>query len=156
MIGTSWMLFDPVVLWNEKKLDIFASWKGATVKLSSKRDQNTKALSLWIIKVHTFISNDHQIPPGPQYPSEHPENNLRTSRQHLENIKTTSIEYLEKIQKHLWSFENICEHLRTCKHILNISENLYRISLINWGHPEKKCPHRGWLSIKVTTQLKTL
>ena len=27
--------------------------------------------------------------------------------------------------------------------------------MINWGHPEKKCPHRGWLSIKVTTQLKT-
>ena len=37
----------------------------------------------------------------------------------------------------------------------NTSENLYRISVINWGHPEKKCPHRGWLSIKVTTQLKT-
>ena len=27
--------------------------------------------------------------------------------------------------------------------------------MINWGHPEKKRPHRGWLSIKVTTQLKT-
>ena len=80
---------------------------------------------------------------------------LGTSREHLENIKRTSIEYLEKIQKHLWSSENICEHLRTSEHILNTSENLYRISVINWGHPEKKCPHRGWLSIKVTTQLKT-
>ena len=84
-----------------------------------------------------------------------PANILRTSREHLENIKRTSIEYLEKIQKHLWSSENICEHLRTSEHILNTSENLYRISVINWGHPEKKCPHRGWLSIKVTTQLKT-
>ena len=84
-----------------------------------------------------------------------PVNILRTSREHLENIKRTSIEYLEKIQKHLWSSENICEHLRTSEHILNTSENLYRISVINWGHPEKKCPHRGWLSIKVTTQLKT-
>ena len=27
--------------------------------------------------------------------------------------------------------------------------------MINWGHPEKKGPHRGWLSIKVTIQLKT-
>ena len=84
-----------------------------------------------------------------------PANILRTSREHLENIKRTSIEYLEKIQKHLWSSENICEHLRTSEHILNTSENLYRISVINWGHPEKKCLHRGWLSIKVTTQLKT-
>ena len=84
-----------------------------------------------------------------------PANILGTSREHLENIKRTSIEYLEKIQKHLWSSENICEHLRTSEHILNTSENLYRISVINWGHPEKKCPHRGWLSIKVTTQLKT-
>ena len=87
----------------------------------------------------------------------------------------------------------ICEHLRTSEHILNTSENLYRISLINWGHPEniwkqlrtsenisgtsenisgtyenisgtseniwhhpeKKCPHRGWLCIKVAAQLKT-
>ena len=84
-----------------------------------------------------------------------PANILRTSREHLENIKRTSIDYLEKIQKHLWSSENICEHLRTSEHILNTSENLYRISVINWGHPEKKCLHRGWLSIKVTTQLKT-
>ena len=108
-----------------------------------------------------------------------PANILEKSREHLENIKRTSIEYLEKIQKHLWSSENICEHLRTSEHILNTSENLYRISVINWGHPEniwkqlrtsenisgtseniwhhpeKKCPHRGWLSIKVTTQLKT-
>ena len=78
-----------------------------------------------------------------------------TSREHLENIKRTSTEYLEKIQKHLWSSENVSEHLRTSERILNTSENLYRISVINWGHPEKKCPHRGWLSIKVTTQLKT-
>ena len=75
--------------------------------------------------------------------------------EHLENIKRTSIEYLKKIQKDLWSSENIFEHLRTSEHILNTSQNLYRISVINWGHPEKKCPHRGWLSIKVTTQLKT-
>ena len=27
--------------------------------------------------------------------------------------------------------------------------------MIKRGHPEKKCLHRGWLSIKVTTQLKT-
>ena len=60
--------------------------KGATVKLSSKIDQNTKALSLWIIKVHTFISNDHQIPPGPQDPLEHPENILEKSCKHAENI----------------------------------------------------------------------
>ena len=85
----------------------------------------------------------------------HPGKTLQTSREHLENIKRTSINYLEKIQKHLWSSENICEHLRTSEHILNTSENLDRISVINWGHPEKKCPHRGWLSIKVTTQLKT-
>ena len=77
---------------------------------------------------------------------------VRTNTDHEES---TSVEYLEKIQKHLWSSENICEHLRTSEHILNTSENLYRISVINWGHPEKKCPHRGWLSIKVTTQLKT-
>ena len=68
---------------------------------------------------------------------------------------STSIECLEKIRKHLWSSDNIGEHLRTSEHILNTSENLYRISVINWGHPEKKCPHRGWLSIQVTTQLKT-
>ena len=30
------------------------------------------------------------------------------------------------------------------------------MSMINWGHSEKKCPHRGWSSIKVTTQLRTL
>ena len=61
---------------------------------------------------------------------------LGTSREHLENIRRTSIENLEKIQKHLWSSENICEHLRTSEHILNTSENLYRIFVINWGHPE--------------------
>ena len=83
-----------------------------------------------------------------------PANILRTSREHLENIKRTSIDYLEKIQKHLWSSENICEHLRTSEHILITYENLYRISVINWGSFEK-CPHRGWLSIKFTTQLKT-
>ena len=83
-----------------------------------------------------------------------PANILRTSREHLENIKRTSIEYLEKIQKHLWSSENICEHLRTSEHILITYENLYRISVINWGSFEK-CLHRGWLSIKFTTQLKT-
>ena len=65
-----------------------------------------------------------------------PANILRTSREHLENMNRTSIKYLEKIQKHLWSSENICEHLRTSEHILNTSENLYRISVINWGHPE--------------------
>ena len=70
-----------------------------------------------------------------------PANILRTSREHLENIKRASIEYLEKIQKHLWSSENISEHLRRIsEHILI----LYRISVIKWGHPEKKCPHRGW------------
>ena len=35
------------------------------------------------------------------------------------------------------------------------TEHLYRKAVINLGHPEKKFPHRGWLSIKVTTQLKT-
>ena len=83
-----------------------------------------------------------------------PANILRTSREHLENIKRTSIDYLEKIQKHLWSSKNICEHLSTSEHILITYENLYRISVINWGSFEK-CLHRGWLSIKFTTQLKT-
>ena len=77
-----------------------------------------------------------------------PANILRTSREHLENIKRTSIECLEKIQKHLRSSENICEHQRTSEHILNTSENLYRISVIYWGHPEKKRLHRGWLVIQ--------
>ena len=49
---------------------------------------------------------------------------------------------------------NIWEHLSTSEHILITYENLYRISVINWGSFEK-CPHRGWLSIKFTTQLKT-
>ena len=62
---------------------------------------------------------------------------LRTPREH----PRTSV----NIWKHLWRSENI----------LNTSENLCRISVIKWGHPEKKCPQRGWLSIKVTTQLKT-
>ena len=64
--------------------------EGATVKLSSKRDQNTKALSLWIIKVHTFISNDHQIPPGSQDPSGPLENIPEKSCKHPENIQKTS------------------------------------------------------------------
>ena len=102
---------------------------------------------------------DHQIPLHPQEPLEHPENILKKSskksREHLENIKRTSIEYLENIQKDLWSSENIFEYLITSEFILNTSENFYRIFVINWGPPEKKCPHRGWLSIKVTTQLKT-
>ena len=61
-----------------------------------------------------------------------------------------------------WRRENpktsvtIWKHLWTSQNILNTSENLYRISVINWGHPGKKCLHSGWLSIKVTTQLKTL
>ena len=55
----------------------------------------------------------------------------------------------------LMSSLNISEHLRTSEHILTTSEDLYRISMINWGHPEKKCRHRGWLSMKVPTQLKT-
>ena len=114
------------------------------------------------MKVHTFIWNDQQIPPGPQDPSEHPENILenpanilRTSREHLENIKRTSIEYLENIKKDLWSSENIFEYLITSEFILNTSENFYRIFVINWGPPEKKCLQRGWSSIKLPTQLKT-
>ena len=102
---------------------------------------------------------DHQIPLHPQDPLEHPENILakscKKSWEHLENIKRTSIEYLENIQKDLWSSENIFEYLITSEFILNTSENFYRISVINWGHPEKKCLHRGWSSIKLPTQLKT-
>ena len=102
---------------------------------------------------------DHQIPLHPQDPLEHPENILEKSCikswEHLEKIKRTSIEYLENIQKDLWSSENIFEYLITSEFILNTSENFYRISVINWGHPEKKYPHRGWSSIKLLTQLKT-
>ena len=88
---------------------------------------------------------------------------LGTSREHLENIKRTCKEYLEKIQKHLWSSENICKHLRTSEHILNTSENLYRISVINWGHPEKKMSAQGVVIHKsynpaenIEKQLRTL
>ena len=42
--------------------------------------------------------------------------------------------------------ENIWKQLRTSENISGTSENI-------WHHPEKKCPHRGWLCIKVTTQL---
>ena len=73
--------------------------EGATVKLSSKRDQNTKALSLWIIKVHTFISNDHQIPPGSQDPSKDPENILEKSCKHLENIYRAYRKHQEDIYR---------------------------------------------------------
>ena len=86
-----------------------------------------------------------------------PANILRTSREHLENIKRTSIDYLEKIQKHLWSSKNICEHLSTSEHILITYENLYRISVINWGwfssvwrgfhqSDQKAVRSGGWLS----------
>ena len=102
---------------------------------------------------------DHQIPLHPQEPLEHPENILKKSSkksgEHLENIKRTSIEYLENIQKDLWSSENIFEYLITSEFILNTSENFYRIFVINWGPPEKKCLQRGWSSIKLPTQLKT-
>ena len=50
--------------------------------------------------------------------------------EHLENIKRTSIEYLKKIQKDLWSSENIFEHLITSQFILNTSENFYRVSVM--------------------------
>ena len=77
---------------------------------------------------------DHQIPLSPQDPLEHPENILekscKKSWEHLENIKRISIEYLEKIQKDLWSSENIFEHLITSQFILNTSENFYRVSVM--------------------------
>ena len=61
-----------------------------------------------------------------------PANILRTSRKHQEDMYRIS----RKNPKKLWLSENICEHLTTSEHILNTSENLYRIFVINWGHPE--------------------
>ena len=95
--------------------------------------------------------------------------------------KKANVDLILAVDSELWSSENICKHLKTSEHILNTSENLYGISVINWGHPGNIWKHlwniwkhltsswekmsaqgvvmhctEVWLSIKVTTQLKTL
>ena len=103
--------------------------------------------------------------------------NLKSACLHLTTLPKNAYSVFLKyniIQK------NICDHLWTSQHILNTSENLYGFSVINRGHPENiwrhlwniwkhltsswknvrtgggYASHRGRLSIKVTTQLKTL
>ena len=58
-----------------------------------------------------------------------PANILRTSRKHQEDIYRISREN-PKTSVIIWKHK---EHLKTSEHILNTSENLYRISVINWG-----------------------
>ena len=52
--------------------------------------------------------------------------------------------------------ENIWKQLRISENISGTSENISGTSENIWHHPEKRCPHRGWLCIKVAAQLKTL
>ena len=125
---------------------------------------------------HLKWSSNSKRPTRPIRASwKHPGKILKISWEHLKNIKRTSIEYLEKIMtsviiwKHLWTSESIrahliipIEYLINWGHPENIglqlrtSENIPGTSVNIWFHPEKTCPHRGWLCIKVTTRLKTL
>ena len=53
------------------------------------------------------------------------------------NIEGTSV----SIYEYLWTSENIWKHLRSYGHILNTSENVHRISVSNWDHPENIWKH---------------
>ena len=73
-----------------------------------------------------------------------------------EHLRTSWTQNLYRISVINWGHpENIWKQLRTSENISGTSENISGTSENIWHHPEKKCPHRGWLCIKVATQLKT-
>ena len=70
---------------------------------------------------------------------------IRTSKKQYGKILRISKEHLENIQEHPWTLENIQEHLRTYEHILNTFENVHRICVSNWEHPENIREHQKHL-----------
>ena len=53
--------------------------------------------------------------------------------------ETWTINDIERSRKYIYKLKNSTPHihLRTSEHTLKTSENFYRISVINLGHPEK-------------------